>query len=133
MTDPVKDNSNMAATSAHPAARTRAEERCLARSLLHTLAEEPTLEAVTIDRANQKISVATLGRTDVEKLTARISHDLETVQSVSQQQPCRLLDGQDRCDICDTPLSAAERSTIFSRIKRTLGPPNPYFAISHSP
>ncbi len=115
MTDPVKDNSNMAATSAHPAARTRAEERCLARSLLHTLAEEPTLEAVTIDRANQKISVATLGRTDVEKLTARISHDLETVQSVSQQQPCRLLDGQDRCDICDTPLSAAERSTITIR------------------
>ncbi|HEX7469226.1 MAG TPA: hypothetical protein VF437_00600, partial [Verrucomicrobiae bacterium] len=36
--------------------------QCLARSVVDTLAEEPTLEAVTIDRARQKISVATLGR-----------------------------------------------------------------------
>ncbi len=35
---------------------------CLARSVVETLAEEPTLEAVTIDRAQRKISVATLGR-----------------------------------------------------------------------
>ena len=39
--------------------------QCLARSVVDTLAEEPALEAVTIDRAQQKISVATLGRTDV--------------------------------------------------------------------
>ena len=36
--------------------------QCLARSVVDTLAEEPALEAVTIDRAHQKISVATLGR-----------------------------------------------------------------------
>jgi hypothetical protein len=36
--------------------------QCLARSVVDTLAKEPALEAVTIDRAHQKISVATLGR-----------------------------------------------------------------------
>ena len=60
-----------------------APERCLARSLVETLAAEPALEAVTIDRARQKISVATLGRTDVESLTARISRELKTTQAVS--------------------------------------------------
>ena len=34
--------------------------QCLARSVVDTLAEEPALEAVTIDRAQKKISVATL-------------------------------------------------------------------------
>ena len=47
--------------SAHRAEE-RGAESCLARSVVDTLADEPTLEAVTIDRAQQKISVATLGR-----------------------------------------------------------------------
>ncbi len=47
---------------------------CFTRAVAEVLAEEPALEAVTIDRAHQKISVATLGRTDVEKLSARKPH-----------------------------------------------------------
>jgi len=39
---------------------------CFARSVVDTLAEEKGLEAVTIDPARQKISVATLGRSDVD-------------------------------------------------------------------
>ena len=57
---------------AHPS-----ETDCLARSVVDTLAEEPALEAVTFDRARQKISVATLGKTDVEKLTARITEKIQ--------------------------------------------------------
>ena len=45
-------------------------ESCLARSVADALAEEPALEAVTIDSAHNKISVATLGRTDVDRLEA---------------------------------------------------------------
>src|SRR5277367_267880 len=53
-------------------------EQCLARSVVDTLAEEPSLEAVTIDAAQQKISVATLGRTDVDKLTQRLTEKIQS-------------------------------------------------------
>ena len=92
-----------------------APERCLARSLVETLAAEPALEAVTIDRARQKISVATLGRTDVESLTARISRELKTTQAVSAAHHCGLLAGRNECANCDQPLSAADRQRITIR------------------
>jgi len=92
-----------------------APERCLARSLVETLAAEPALEAVTIDRARQKISVATLGRTDVESLTARISRELKTAQAVSAAHHCGLLAGRNECANCDQPLSAADRQRITIR------------------
>src|SRR5262249_10176682 len=56
-----------------PARDERDTNRCLARSVVDTLAEEPALEAVTIDRTHQKVSVATLGQTDVAKLSERLT------------------------------------------------------------
>src|SRR5208282_2240653 len=85
---------------------------CLARSVLNTLAEEPTLEAVTIDRAHQKISVATLGRADVAKLTERITTQFQAAQAADAGRACSLLSGAGDCFSCDTPLSEAERKTI---------------------
>ena len=85
---------------------------CLARSVVEALAEEPTLEAVTIDRAHQKISVATLGRTDVAKLTERITTQFQTAQSADAGQACSLLSGAGDCRSCDTPLSEVERKRI---------------------
>ena len=85
---------------------------CLARSVVEALAEEPTLEAVTIDRAHQKISVATLGRTDVVKLTERITTQFQAAQSADAGQACSLLSGAGDCRSCDTPLSEAERKRI---------------------
>jgi Cd2+/Zn2+-exporting ATPase len=91
----------------HPGA-----DPCLARSVVEALAEEPTLEAVTIDRAHQKISVATLGRTDVVKLTERITTQFQAAQSADAGQACSLLSGAGDCRSCDTPLSEAERKRI---------------------
>jgi len=85
---------------------------CLARSVLNTLAEEPTLEAVTIDRAHQKISVATLGRADVAKLTERITSQFQAAQAADAGHACSLLSGAGDCFSCDTPLSEAERKRI---------------------
>jgi Cd2+/Zn2+-exporting ATPase len=85
---------------------------CLARSVVETLAEEPTLEAVTIDRAQQKISVATLGRTDVAKLTERITTQFQAVQAADPGRSCSLLSGEGDCFSCDTPLSEDERKRI---------------------
>jgi Cd2+/Zn2+-exporting ATPase len=86
--------------------------RCLARSVADTLAEEPTLEAVTIDRAHQKIFVATLGRADVGKLAERIRVEFEAAQSTPAERHCRLLAGEDDCWSCEMPLSNLERQRI---------------------
>jgi Cd2+/Zn2+-exporting ATPase len=87
-------------------------EQCLARSVVDTLAEEPSLEAVTIDAAHRKISVATLGRTDVEKLTQRLTGKFQSAQSAELNHACSLLSGKSDCAVCGSPLSEAERKKI---------------------
>ena len=107
------DNPTIMATPAATAsARPPGTEKCLARSLADTLAEEPGLEAVTIDRARRKISVATLGRTDVEKLTERLTQKLSTAQSAVAENRCSLLAGKNDCATCRQPLSETERRKI---------------------
>ena len=86
--------------------------RCLSRSVVATLAAEPTLEAVTIDRAHQKISVATLGRADVTALTGRLTERLHEAQAATDGPACGLLNGSGDCANCDLPLSANELKGI---------------------
>ena len=85
---------------------------CLARSVVSALVEDPTLEAVTIDRARKRISVATLGNTDVPRLTERISGTLERAQQTRAKRRCTLLAGHGQCATCTMPLSDAERRRI---------------------
>jgi Cd2+/Zn2+-exporting ATPase len=94
------------------ATRHKENTRCLARSVADTLAQEPTLEAVTIDRAHQTISVATLGQADVGKIGERIRVEFEAAQSAAAGQSCRLLAGEDDCWSCETPLSSQERQCL---------------------
>ena len=82
---------------------------------MDTLAEEPALEAVTIDRAQQKISVATLGRADVARLTERITAQFQAAQAADAGHACSLLNGEGDCFSCDTPLSEDERKKITIR------------------
>jgi Cd2+/Zn2+-exporting ATPase len=86
--------------------------QCLARSVVDTLAEEPALEAVTIDRAQQKISVATLGQTDVARLTERITAKFQAAQTADPGHVCSLLSGRGDCLSCHRPLSETEREKI---------------------
>jgi Cd2+/Zn2+-exporting ATPase len=89
--------------------------QCLARSVVDTLAEEPALEAVTIDRARQKISVATLGRIPqggIGRLTERITTEFQVAQAADPGHACSLLNGKDDCRSCDRPLSETERKKI---------------------
>src|SRR5688572_22112052 len=95
-----------------PTRHDRETNRCLARSVVDTLAEEPALEAVTIDRTHQKISVATLGRTDVEKLSERLTTRLEAAQKATPAPACSLLAGTGDCFTCETPLTDQERQKI---------------------
>jgi Cd2+/Zn2+-exporting ATPase len=89
--------------------------KCLTRSVVDVLSDEPSLEAVTIDRARQKISVATLGKTDVEKLTQRITTKFQSAQSADTDHACSLLSGDGDCLSCGTPLSDVEREKITIR------------------
>jgi Cd2+/Zn2+-exporting ATPase len=88
---------------------------CLARCVADTLAEEPALEAVTIDTAQQTISVATLGRADVDKLTERISARISSAQNSATGKTCSLLTGQSDCATCGQPLSEPELKKITIR------------------
>jgi Cd2+/Zn2+-exporting ATPase len=89
-----------------------ASSKCLTRSVLDVLEKEPTLEAVTIDAAHEKISVATLGRTDVEKLTQSLTDKIHSVRSPDAVRGCSLLEGKSDCATCDRPLTPAERQRI---------------------
>jgi Cd2+/Zn2+-exporting ATPase len=89
---------------------------CLTRSVAESLAEEPSLEAVTIDPAHEKLSVATLGRVDVEKITQRITGRIQSAQNADSGRGCSLLTGQGDCAVCESPLSPAERSRITIRV-----------------
>jgi Cd2+/Zn2+-exporting ATPase len=86
--------------------------KCLTRSVLEILAQEPALEAVTIDAAHKKISVATLGRADVEKLTQNLADKIHSARSADAGRPCSLLDGKSGCAACDCSLSETERGRI---------------------
>src|SRR3954469_4017407 len=85
---------------------------CIARSVANALAEDPSLEAVTINRARRTISVATLGRVDEGKISERITNSIEHAQSVPESQPCALLAGTGNCQSCATPLSLEEQRHI---------------------
>ncbi|HTQ52659.1 MAG TPA: heavy metal translocating P-type ATPase [Candidatus Acidoferrales bacterium] len=90
-------------------------ETCLARSVVDTLAREPGLEAVTIDPAHEKISVATLGQVPqggIETMTRRFT---EKIQAARDTRTCTLLEGGGDCHICDMPLSPDERRNIIIR------------------
>ena len=92
---------------------------CLARCVADTFSEEPMLEAVTIDTVQKKISVATLGRADVEKLTQKISAKISSAQNSAASETCSLFSGKNNCSVCDAPLSANEQKLITIRREAT--------------
>ena len=86
--------------------------KCLARSVVEALKDEPSLEAVTINRAQQTISVATLGKTDVPRLTENVAARIQKAYEAGENEQCLLLQGAGDCRTCDAPLSENERRNI---------------------
>jgi Cd2+/Zn2+-exporting ATPase len=100
--------------SARPGADTVSETdaaKCLARSVADALAENPSLEAVTINRARHTISLATLGKADLPQLTERISATVQRAEETADTS-CSLLAGEGDCQTCVRPLSETERQKI---------------------
>src|SRR5947207_15470544 len=88
------------------------DSRCIVRSVASAFASDPTLEAVTIDRAQKTISVATLGKTDEERIAQQITERVRQAEDVAEQEQCTLLSGEPDCNSCKIPLSQAERQTL---------------------
>jgi Zn2+/Cd2+-exporting ATPase len=96
------------------AKRTEADPaHCLARSVATALAEDPTLEAITIDRARKTIAVATLGRTDAPRVADRISSTFQQAQESQTDRSCSLLAGHGQCQSCVQPLPQEQQRKII--------------------
>jgi Cd2+/Zn2+-exporting ATPase len=89
--------------------------KCVARSVARAFSQDPTLEAVTIDRNRQTISVATLGKSNIPEITERIRDTIRTAQEADEKHPCVLLEGEGECRACSVPLSDSERQKITIR------------------
>jgi len=97
---------------------------CLARTVVDSLAEEPALEAVTYDRAERRLSVATLGRTDVAALTDRLLEKIRDAELAADAGACGILTGHHTCAQCDAPLTAEELKHITIEHGVTAVPPS---------
>src|SRR5215831_3800836 len=88
---------------------------CLARSVAKVLSENPALEAVTFQPDRDTISVATIGKADVPRLTEHIRTTVQRAQEADQASSCTLLAGTGDCHTCTQPLSELERQRITVR------------------
>src|SRR5215469_6444083 len=102
----------MSRASEAPTAPTPDHPSCLARSVVDALSKEPSLEAVTIDRAEKKIFVATLGKTDEQRLTQSVTNEIRSAYEQGVSEHCMLLEGKGNCHTCDAPLSETERKRV---------------------
>lgn len=98
----------MSPSEAHGSTTRPGARVCLARTVVDSLAQEPMLEAVTYDRAQQTLSVATLGRVDVAALTDRLLEKIRRAGAGADPGACGLLSGHHTCAQCETPLTAEE-------------------------
>ena len=88
------------------------DTKCIVRSVASALSSDPSLEAVTIDREQKKIAVATLGKVDDAAVAHRITEKIQHAEAAAAETQCTLLSGNPDCNACKVPLSPAERQAI---------------------
>ena len=92
-------------------------ERCLARSVADAMAQEPGLEAVTIDLNRKAISVATIGRNVSPELNGRIAGTIRHAQEfpIMDGAACCLPPATAAPAICLSPTSTQNKISIERR------------------
>src|SRR5438105_5685394 len=88
------------------------DSNCIVRSVASALSDDPALEAVTIDREQKKIAVATLGKVDEAAVANRISEKIQQAEAAAAETQCTLLTGNPDCNACKVPLSAEDRRSM---------------------
>lgn len=102
-----------------PAPETDRSIECLSRSVSDALAREPQLEAVTLDRDQEQLSIATLGKNPPDHLEREVAAAVLHGREAGARAGCGLLDGTNDCRSCPQPLSGAEAAAIS--VKRSGG------------
>jgi Cd2+/Zn2+-exporting ATPase len=75
------------------------------KTVAEALAEEPTLEAVSLNRAERRLSVATLGRPHAAAVEQGVKARIERLEEESAEgRRCGLLEGEPDCSRCPTPV-----------------------------
>jgi Cd2+/Zn2+-exporting ATPase len=87
-----------------------ASDHCLLRSVSAAFATDPNLEAITLNKAEQTIAVATIGKAPDAQLTERIQSRIRHTQNGEASPRCQLWEGAANCEACPTPLSPLERT-----------------------
>lgn len=73
---------------------------CLVQTVADAFTEEPALEAVKFNRAEQSISVATMGVKDSAEIERTITERIGRIQQDEAGARCKLLDGAPDCTGC---------------------------------
>jgi len=87
----------------------RERRHCLVDAVADSLAAEPALEAVTIDRSQRRVSVATLGKVQNPALGEALAASLQQAQEAGADPHCCLLEGAPDCRTCDLPVEPFAR------------------------
>ena len=95
-----------------PSGKQSNHPQCLVHSVAVALADEPALEAVTIEDSSESVFVATLGKVTDPTLEKRVAEMVRKVREASGSNECGLLQGKPNCDGCATPVDPIERGTI---------------------
>ena len=95
-----------------PSGKQSNHPQCLVHSVAVALADEPALEAVTIEDSSESVFVATLGKVTDPTLEKRVAEMVRKVREASGSNECGLLQGKPNCDGCATPVDPTERGTI---------------------
>lgn len=82
---------------------------CLLRTVSGAFAAEPALEAVTIHRDRNEVSLATLGRADAGAIQAHLVSALQMPPGTEGEAPCRLLEGDADCSGCEVSAAVEQR------------------------
>lgn len=88
------------------------EPQCLVRSMASTLSAEPDLEAVTVNRTQHSISIATMGAGTHPGLAKRVADNLNIDEKGTSSSDCGLLSGQNDCSECDYPVPSQTHGAI---------------------
>jgi len=84
------------------------ENHCLVLSVARAFAEQPTLEAVKLNRAEEALSVATLGPSDTILIRRAVSDRVVNLQAqAGGGTRCGLMNGEPDCSHCPTPYPPA--------------------------
>lgn len=87
-------------------------QHCLVHSVTAAMSREPGLEAISFDRSQESINVATVGHISDSTLAERIASTIENAQAGPSGKECGLLTGSFNCAKCASSLTESTHNSV---------------------